>query len=310
MKRAGAGKSRLGRSLAYLVSGLALAWVLVLWWDQWPAVVSFAKAAEPLFLAVGLGLAAASALAAFLAYAVLARRLVPATPAIGRLFNFYFISQLLKHLPGRIWGIGYQAAYGRSEAALGTWVGVNLAHMAAASFWALAAAIALLVMLQSPATAGVVLAAAAAAFAGMVLMSAWMDRWRPLSRWPFLRDAVTGPFSRVGAGAWVRIVLVFLFANLLQHGSWLAYGQAFGLPGAGVVLSLSAAYMLAWFIGYVALLTPSGIGIRELSFAWIAGSHDPELVALMAVVGRASYLGVDLLLGSVCLAPRFSARAR
>jgi uncharacterized membrane protein YbhN (UPF0104 family) len=60
---------------------------------------------------------------------------------------------------------------------------------------------------------------------------------------------------------------------------------------------MCAYYMVAWFVGYVSLLTPSGLGVRELVFAWLAKDFPPDAVALMAVVGRVSLLAVDLALG-------------
>ena len=303
------GRPAWARALAYALSGLALVWVLALWWEHWPAVLESAGRARAGPLVLGLLLAVLSALCAFQAYLVLAWRMVPGNLSPGRLFNFYFVSQLLKHLPGRVWGIGYQAAYGRSEAGLKTWVGVNLAHMGAAAYWALACAFAILSSRFGAPMPFVVLALSALVFAAALALASRLGATRPFSRWRWSRELLAHAFRPVAFGGWFRVVAAFLAANLFQHLSWMAYGSALGIPGFDAMLSLSAAYMLAWFIGYAALLTPSGLGIRELSFAWLAGTQDPQLVAMMAVVGRASFLSVDVLLGGACLAPRLGPRA-
>jgi uncharacterized membrane protein YbhN (UPF0104 family) len=62
-------------------------------------------------------------------------------------------------------------------------------------------------------------------------------------------------------------------------------------------MQLCAFYMVAWFVGYVSLLTPSGLGVRELVFAWLAKDFAGDAVALMAVVGRINLLFVDLFMG-------------
>ncbi len=62
--------------------------------------------------------------------------------------------------------------------------------------------------------------------------------------------------------------------------------------------------MLAWFVGYVSLLTPSGLGIRELVFVWLANEFPPDAVALMAVIGRISLLAIDLVMGLIFCALR------
>lgn len=290
------------RWLAYLLSILATAWVIVAWWDHWPQVAARVLAGQPHWLLAGLVSATGSAVAAWLAYLILVRGLVAAPIGIARLFNFYFVSQLLKHLPGRVWGIGYQAVLGREEGGLMRWVGVNLVHMAAATFWALLVAFALLSTgLSSYLVPVGIIAAGTVVFLAGILSASRLQAWLSRRSHKALVAVVNIPIGRVGVRGWVLLALALMLANLLQHASWVFYAEGLGVAGARDVLMMSAAYMLAWFIGYVALLTPSGLGVRELAFAWLASGHDPGLVALMMVVGRTSFLSVDLLLGATCL---------
>lgn len=306
----GSSRTAAWRWVAHLVSVLCLAWVLAIWWEYWPALVETFGGSRWGWLAAGLALASLAALSGFAAYLLLVRRVMEVAPEPSRLFNLYFVSQLLKHLPGRVWGIGYQAAYGRAEAGVGAWLGLNILHMGAAIYWALAAAVVILV-----ARSGYF--APAAAF-GITVLLYWLGHrllhrmfGRPMAgalRW--LPKRFEAGVPSVPMATWIQVGMAFLAANVFQHLSWLGYGLAIGEGDMGALLWLSAAYMLAWFVGYAALLTPSGLGVRELSFVWLAGGQDPELVALMAIIGRVSYLSVDLLLGGACLLPGFGPRAR
>ena len=60
---------------------------------------------------------------------------------------------------------------------------------------------------------------------------------------------------------------------------------------------LCAMYTLAWFIGYVTLISPSGMGVRELAFALIAHRYPPDVIAGMAIIGRVMLLATDVFLG-------------
>lgn len=298
------------RWVAHFVSVLCIAWVLAIWWEYWPALVETVAAAQWGWLVVGLALASSAALSGFAAYLLLVRRVMAIAPEARRLFNLYFVSQLLKHLPGRVWGIGYQLAYGRAEAGAGAWLGVNILHMGAAVYWALAVAVAILAARSGyPAALGSLGLAALLYSVGHVLLHRLFGR--PMAsplRW--LPKRFEAGIPGVPMATWMQVGMAFLAANLFQHFSWLAYGVAIGEGDIGGLLWLSAAYMLAWFVGYVALLTPSGLGVRELSFVWLAGGQDPQVVALMAIIGRVSYLSVDLLLGGACLLPGLGPRAR
>jgi uncharacterized membrane protein YbhN (UPF0104 family) len=71
------------------------------------------------------------------------------------------------------------------------------------------------------------------------------------------------------------------------------------LPGVGPLdgLVLCALYSLAWALGFLVIVTPSGLGVRELAFAAMARDFPPEIIAYTVVVARLGLLGADMLLG-------------
>ena len=62
---------------------------------------------------------------------------------------------------------------------------------------------------------------------------------------------------------------------------------------------LCALYVIAWMAGYFSLVTPSGLGVRELVFVFLAHRFPPDAVAGLAIFGRAMLLVADILLGAI-----------
>lgn len=284
------------RWLAYLVSMLALAWVVWLWWDHWPKVTERIVGGDRRSLVAGMALACLSGYANFVAFVILVRTMVDRSIPVRVLSNFYFVAQLLKHLPGRIWGVGYQAAMGREKGSASRWVAVNIAHMAAASYVALATAVLVLAWGGRRPWVGLLAVLAIALF---LLLPRFLHGVNLITRegqgWRSRLGGFLANF-RLPIKSWAWVLAAFLVSGVLHYVSWVMYADVIGLERIDHALALCAIYMLAWFVGYLAFLTPSGIGVRELVFVALSPGFPPEAVALMALVGRASFLAVDVIL--------------
>jgi hypothetical protein len=305
--------SRLAWKLATAIVTIASSvWVLWLLVETWPDLAAHAAQIRTVPLFLGFALSLAASWLTFEAFATLVRMLGISGLPNYQAAHLYFTAQLLKHLPGRVWGIGYQWAAGREIASLGDWLLINAAHAFLATYFALW-------------SSGVVLASSReaqwgllAAVAGCLLyIAGWLLIFsRLLRRW---FEWLPGRIGTLGRGmlvlllrtpASVRVWVFVLFAlsSLIYYAGWFMYGASYAPLGGYGGVQLCALYMLAWFAGYISLLTPSGLGVRELVFAWLAREFPSDAVVLMAVIGRASLLVVDLAMGSVFarFAPRKS----
>ncbi len=82
---------------------------------------------------------------------------------------------------------------------------------------------------------------------------------------------------------------------------WLAYGAsgvfllgALGLGSAVTVVDGAAAFVAAWMLGFLSLVTPGGIGVREGALVLLLGSAVPAPQAIMvALVARLSWTLVE-----------------
>lgn len=286
-----------------IVTMVSLAWVLWLLVKVWPDLAAHAAEIRTAPLFLGLALSVAASWLTFEAFAMLIRAMGISGLSRRELAHFYFMAQLLKHLPGRVWGIGYQWAAGRTVASLGAWLLVNTVHALLATFFALWSAWLVLAFPRGVRWESLAAAAGGAAY----VIGWWLVSSQRLWRW---LEWLPGRATALGRGALdvllktpasVRVWMFVLFSlsSLVYYAGWYLYGASYTPLGGGGGVQLCALYMLAWFVGYVSLLTPSGLGVRELVFAWLAKDFPGDAVALMAVVGRGSLLSVDLIMGAM-----------
>ncbi|MBX3725704.1 MAG: hypothetical protein KF823_07270 [Xanthomonadales bacterium] len=284
-----------------VVSGAALAWVGVLLWRTWPVFrEGLGQVDRPMMLA-GFALVAVASLLVFEAFRPLAR--VSGITGLSplQLGHLHFTSQLLRHLPGRIWGIGYQIAGGRPGGSVGAWLVVNVLHMGLAIYFALlTSALVLLVPGDVP----------LAVLAGAAGLALYAVGWR-LARATWLTRKVapmrgrTGAALRVVVGSAARArtqdaghaALAFVASWIAMYGAWLCFAAAYPALQPAEGARLLALYMIAWFVGYATVVSPSGLGVRELVFAALAHDAGADVVAYLAIAGRVSLLSGDLVLG-------------
>ena len=281
------------------LSLLALAAVVVMLWDAWPALRANLPRLKAGWLVLVLAGNLCSAYLAFEAFRCLFERIRGGAYGRLTLARFYFVGQLLKHLPGRVWGLAYQSTLGR-RASVAEWVGVTVAYTVlgiAFALWTAASVVGFAIALPW----GVMAVAGGAAVYALVwharLLSAVLAAMRrlPLPAVEHLYDALQ-PFVAVDAGFKARLLGWFCTSWLLYLLAWAGYGLAW--PGLTALdgVKLCALYTLAWFFGYISLVSPSGVGVRELVFVLIAKDFPPDAVAGMAVLGRVVLLLVDVTL--------------
>ena len=286
----------LGIVVALLGGGFVLR-ALIRDWPQVSALVADASLGW-LLAALGLGIFAITAIALVWSHE-LRRRM--ASVALTDGVTWFFLGELAKYVPGGVWSV-----IGRGELAVRGGVGRVDAY--AATFLSLGATFgaALLVALVSlPVHDGVVLfehgrpgqAAIASAIllvgvVGFLLASRLRSNPQALSNSLPERDR---PFT-FGA-AQLRSVPLLL---VLSIPVWLVLGGSTWMIAAafGIRIPLSEAVFatsLAWFIGFIIVPVPSGIGVREAVLVWALSSVSPGTAAAIAAVARAISMASDVL---------------
>lgn len=217
--------------------------------------------------------------------------------------HVYFTAQLLKYLPGRVWGFGYQALAGAALAPASAWLLTSVVHFALATLMLLYFA---LVIVMVHAGAAWILAAIALGIAGAAGLSMATDRLPVVTAVGRLSrgkaEALLAAWPRI-AGLALRdrltVIALLGLGTAVGFVAWIPLAAATPWPiESADALQLAAVYGLAWFAGYLAIFTPAGLGVRELVFVWLTPNFPPELIATLAVLGRLNLLFADLLLGA------------
>lgn len=228
--------------------------------------------------------------------------------------RIWFVSNLGKYIPGKVWAIGAMAVLAREAgasptAATGSSI-INALVNIAAGFVVVALAGAGELLATNPVlrtASWIVLAASAIGLAFGPQLLAWTVATATRL---FRRLSVELPDVSRGT-----LVIVFA-ANVT---AWIAYGVGFGLfwrallgSGGGVSMAVLAVYTASYLAGYLALFAPGGIGVREAALAGLLVSlrlATPGDAALLAAASRVWLTVVEVLPGLAFL-PGVSLRRR
>jgi uncharacterized membrane protein YbhN (UPF0104 family) len=228
--------------------------------------------------------------------------------------RIWFVSSLGKYLPGKVWAIGAMAVLAREAgasagAATGSSI-INALVNIAAGFAVVAVAGAGELFAANP----LLRSASWVVLAGTAIGLAWGPQilaWTVASTTRLLRrPAINLPDITRGT------LLAVFAANVA---AWVAYGIGFGLfwhallgHGGGISLAALAVYTASYLAGYLFLLAPGGIGVREAALAGLLVSlrlATPADAALLAAASRVWLTIVEVLPGLVFL-PGLSLRRR
>jgi hypothetical protein len=220
----------------------------------------------------------------------------------GDAARIWFISNLGRYVPGKVWQIGAMGVLAQDAgvsgvAAVGSSLVVNLVNLLAAA----------LVVLLS----GAKQVAPDALLPGFILfaMFALATPWvlPPLAR---LAGRLTGRViaePKIPARAILTALVGCTFA-------WALYGVAFRLlavalfgHASGPASSYIAVFTLSYLIGYLFLISPGGIGAREIALASMlpaAGLESGAAATLLIVVSRLWLTVLEAVPGLLLLAVR------
>ncbi len=203
--------------------------------------------------------------------------------------RIWSVSNLGRFIPGMVWQIGAMGAMAKQEraspvAASGSAILGSLVNVVAGFCVVLVAGPSLLddTAMNGARTALLVVVVALAALALAPVAMPHLMR---------LAGRVTGRAASVTLPA--RVIWISLLGNLL---AWLIYGAAFmafthGVLGrsTGSYAQFVAAYTIAYLAGYLFLLAPAGLGVREAVMISVMGRAllaSPQEAALVALSSR------------------------
>jgi len=203
-----------------------------------------------------------------------------------RVAYIWFVSNLGRYLPGKLWQIAGMAVMARTE-------GIPAGGAAASGV------LGIVICMLAGAVVGLVLFPAGVAGDYAYLLSwAWVGLPVALAfLHPWLLNRLLSLISRPGGKPQIQRKLRFgelVIWFVLNLGVWLAYGLSFHyfilsvIPDAGLSVSDSAGiYAVGYIIGFLAVFAPGGLGVRELLFVGLLAASLGELRAtVVALISR------------------------
>jgi uncharacterized membrane protein YbhN (UPF0104 family) len=262
-----------------LVLVLALLWVGVS--RQWADVRRVIGDLSGAALGSSLLFALAGTWFGFLSWRALLADFGSAVPLTGAM-RIFFVGQLGKYVPGKVWQVLAQVRLGRPYQVPGR---TSAAAAAIVTLISLGAGL-LVTVLTLPALGGGALASYW--WALLVLPLAIVALWPPvLNRLlaalmrMLRREPMPQPLSLKGIGravGWAMVMWLCYGVHL-----WVLLGTT-GLPPAGVLVRAIGAFAGSWAIGFLLVFAPAGLGPRELSLALLLGATVAAPVALAAAL--------------------------
>jgi hypothetical protein len=280
---------------------------------QWAVVQARAGSLAPDWPLVGAS--AALVLATYVLLAESWRRLVAAWSVpmrFGDALRIYIVSKLGVYIPGRVWQV---AAMGLLARRAGVSGGAASAAALAGTLINVAAGFAVVLLAGlpvlrtiAPGGADVAIAVAIAATVGLLLL--------PVLLGPTLRLVARLLKRELPVREAPRAVLwLVVLANV---GAWVGYGIGFRVlalalvpASAGNWLEYVAVFTGSYLVGYLALVVPGGIGVREVAMVGsltALGIAGPVDAWLLAVVSRLWLTVLEVVPGLLFLARDASLR--
>lgn len=214
-----------------------------------------------------------------------------------------FVGQMIRHLPGRFWGLVYQVGEAGEKLPVRVLLRTNVDFMLLSLFFGVVVPLGVLLYFRFGIGEAVIFGS------GALWIMAWfmkrdylgaglavLGRWLPTKLSLYI-TADAGSFTALKIA---RICSYFLSQWFFYLLAWHLLGKALpGLENAPMLL-LCALYFIAWAIGFLSLVTPSGIGVREAVFVFMSFSlADPATLSYLAVFARIWLLLTDIILFAV-----------
>jgi len=219
----------------------------------------------------------------------LALRLAGGDVPLGQVVARFFVGELGKYVPGGVWPV-----VGRGELAVRAGVARASAYasvgLSLAGVYTCNAAVTVVLLTGRAGSRGTALVAPSVLVLGLGLLHPAVLRWGLGAAERVVRRPLDVPVPTWGSS--VRLVGAYLPAWLLVGTATWAIARALA-PGTSWI-DVAGAATLSWLVGFVLVPVPGGVGVREATFVLAAGSLDPAIAAVVALLARLLCIVVDV----------------
>jgi len=209
-------------------------------------------------------------------------------------YRIWALSNIAKYLPGKVWHIlGRMVLYPGGKLVVMESIILEMGAVMIAGFWVMLLTL-FATPLRIPVSRGVIL------ILGVLTLPFIL---KPL----FLQKVIRYPVEKIKKEPFSSSPLPFstfsfLSIFIINIIFWASYGIGYFLILKSIDLHLSplllsGVYAASWTLGYISLITPGGLGIREGVFVFLLKGFLPQgIPALLAILGRVVILLTETLM--------------
>lgn len=297
----------MSRWISRLIMGVGFAWIAILIVQEASTIREQFLVIDWFWLASAFVTGAIYLLLSAIAFGILLRLNEQRQFGLIYVARLIFAGQILRHLPGRLWGVVYLLNETRQEVSSAGMLRANVVFMALTLV--LHMLVSLTLSLAFYAGLFKALLCALLIFLGIVLALrrdgigtclSFVARWLPTQWLPDKLSESVENLQETRPMAWAeasKIVLILMTMGGVHLLNWHTLVWSFPELAHINVWALCAVYSIAWISGYLSIITPSGLGVREAVFMML-GSNVMELssLAFLSVFIRLWLITLELIL--------------
>lgn len=227
--------------------------------------------------------------------------------------KLHLVGQLLRYLPGRIWGVVYQIGVTRDSLSAPNIIRANLDVMA---FMLLGSILVVSIVVGNKLGWPIWLLSLTVMFSALsitVLFSGAVNKILKIAA-SHLTYKIANLLSALAQTkfdifALMKVFICFFTGWILYFLAWNLIGIAYPIYANVDFVFLCSIYTLASIIGIVSAITPAGLGVRELAFIALASSSaQNNVIAFLAIFGRVWLLFAEMMMITIFFGFLFLAR--
>lgn len=221
--------------------------------------------------------------------------------------KLFFFGQVARHLPGRFWGVLYQINETRSNMPALLLIKVNVDYtLFFLSFNLLAAVTVTVFRLYHPAMAlvlllgGLIVITAALHFDWFHVLLSHVQRFFPKPVRQRIQAYLDSHDHSYSTSNIAKLLLISSSSWFFYLAAWACFPFIYPALKETDVFVLCATYTIAWAIGFVSMIVPAGLGVREAAFVLLSTPlADTGELAFAAIFVRIWLLLIDLAIFAV-----------
>ncbi len=223
---------------------------------------------------------------------------------VGRLL---FTGQLIRHIPGRFFGVMYQVSETRKSIPASVVININIEMIVVTILYALLAAGSVVCFTLYGLWVAILFFVIALFGINLVLRNSLAIH--VLIRFVnFLPAKIAQKLPNQVSPAEIpyvdlaRICFYQMSAFTFYYLGWTSFSIAWPQYEGLNLLLLGAMYLIAWLAGFLSIVTPGGLGVREAVFLLISPATNYGLLAIVTLLARIWFLLNDLIVFGIFFA--------